>query len=358
MNKKILIITRTQSGMRLQDPEIIAKKYSVKMFVYSDHRRGNKWFHYLLVECQVIVWLLKNILRSDLIYVLFNDVHAFFPVILGRLTGKKVLIHMGGYDGAWVPSLNYGVFDNPLRKWIVLLNARFCHKLVPISQYLIHGSENHYGQRKVIAGLTRFISLPPEKYRVIHPATPIPAPESVERDLKNKENAMLLVAKIDGPKTYAIKSIGFYLDVAKAMGKYHFYLIGANEEVVRKIYNAELPQNLTLIPFIPLEQIKSYYRLAKVIFVPSVTEGGPLVILEGMAHGCIPIGTPQSAIPEMIGNTGKLLERMDIKEAVRAIEWAMQEGDGRAAYEKCRTNFSLQRREKELISLFEDMFHS
>ena len=240
---------------------------------------------------------------------------------------------------------------------LFLFNARFCHKLVPVAKCLIHGKNNPYDQRKIVEGLAHFLKLPAQKYQVIYPGTYIPEAAGIHNAINQKEDSVLLVAKIDSRQTYEIKAIGFYLDIAKKIGKYHFYLIGAKEQIIRKIYKERLPENLTLIPFLPLNQIYSYYLNAKVIFIPSITEGCPNVLLEGMAHGCVPIGSPRGAIPEVIGKTGKIINHMNVEEACQAIEWAIQKGNGRLAYKRCRQNFSFEVREQKLFALLDDMLN-
>lgn len=52
----------------------------------------------------------------------------------------------------------------------------------------------------------------------------------------------------------------------------------------------------------PLEELKAAYRKAHFVVLPSISEGWPKAIAEGMFFGCIPIATPVSCVPRMLGN--------------------------------------------------------
>ena len=51
-----------------------------------------------------------------------------------------------------------------------------------------------------------------------------------------------------------------------------------------------------------LEELKVAYQAAHFVILPSRSEGWPKAIAEGMFFGCIPIATPVSCVPWMLGN--------------------------------------------------------
>lgn len=51
----------------------------------------------------------------------------------------------------------------------------------------------------------------------------------------------------------------------------------------------------------PLEELKKAYQKAHFVILPSKSEGWPKAIAEGMFFGCIPIATPVSCVPWMLG---------------------------------------------------------
>ena len=51
-----------------------------------------------------------------------------------------------------------------------------------------------------------------------------------------------------------------------------------------------------------LEELKKAYEKAHFVILPSKSEGWPKALAEGMFYGCIPIATPVSCVPWMLGN--------------------------------------------------------
>ena len=51
----------------------------------------------------------------------------------------------------------------------------------------------------------------------------------------------------------------------------------------------------------PLEELKDAYKKAHFVILPSRSEGWPKAIAEGMFFGCIPIASPVSCVPWMLG---------------------------------------------------------
>ena len=65
----------------------------------------------------------------------------------------------------------------------------------------------------------------------------------------------------------------------------------------------------------PLEEVKEDYQNSHFVILPSRSEGWPKAIAEGMFYGCIPIATPVSCVPWMLGygNRGVLLHGINQK---------------------------------------------
>lgn len=52
----------------------------------------------------------------------------------------------------------------------------------------------------------------------------------------------------------------------------------------------------------PIEDLKLAYQKSHFVILPSKSEGWPKALAEGMFFGCIPIATPVSCVPWMLGN--------------------------------------------------------
>lgn len=73
------------------------------------------------------------------------------------------------------------------------------------------------------------------------------------------------------------------------------------------------------------EKVKKEYQQSDFVVLPSVSEGWPKAIAEGMFWGCVPIATKVSCVPFMLdyGNRGVLLE-MDLEKDIEQIEVLLQ----------------------------------
>ncbi|MBC8052886.1 MAG: glycosyltransferase family 4 protein [Sphingobacteriaceae bacterium] len=77
---------------------------------------------------------------------------------------------------------------------------------------------------------------------------------------------------------------------------FHFQMIGDFLS-----YRDQVKSNTSLIgPIYEREQLNSYYKAAHIILITSWREGFPMVILEGMCYGVVPISTAVGEIPSYI----------------------------------------------------------
>lgn len=87
---------------------------------------------------------------------------------------------------------------------------------------------------------------------------------------------------------------------------FHFYIIGDFIEI-KNSYNFP---NLTFLGEIKnQEEIASWYKKSHLLLITSSREGLPMVILEGMSHGVIPISTDVGEISELITTENGFLIR-------------------------------------------------
>ena len=82
----------------------------------------------------------------------------------------------------------------------------------------------------------------------------------------------------------------------------------------------------------PLEELKKAYQNAHFVILPSRSEGWPKAVAEGMFFGCIPIATPVSCVPWMLGygSLGILIKEQANGQRLKANgskeEWLVDSG--------------------------------
>ena len=135
-----------------------------------------------------------------------------------------------------------------------------------------------------------------------------------ELDLSKKENIVICVGRIDE----IIKNMIDFIKCWKVLyinnPDWEAYIIGDNytnnelsmlKEYVRreKIQNFHFTGNV--------DNVQDYYKKAKIIVLPSIVEGWPMVLNEAKAYGCVPCSYDSyEAVNEIIENTKQMIEAM------------------------------------------------
>src|SRR6185369_15343895 len=106
--------------------------------------------------------------------------------------------------------------------------------------------------------------------------------------------------------------------------KYELVLAGTRgwkyEEIFRSIGNSAYKENIHLPGFIDDEDKVSVYNLASIFVYPSLYEGFGFPPLEAMACGVPVISSHASSLPEIVGNSGILIDPYQPDELYRALE--------------------------------------
>jgi glycosyltransferase involved in cell wall biosynthesis len=80
-----------------------------------------------------------------------------------------------------------------------------------------------------------------------------------------------------------------------------------------------VPERVMFSGFVNDEDLPGLYSGATALAYPSVYEGFGLPVLEAMAAGCVPIAANSTALPEVVGDAGMLVDPADIEELAEAI---------------------------------------
>ena len=83
---------------------------------------------------------------------------------------------------------------------------------------------------------------------------------------------------------------------------------GDDKALVKAFCSSHPTLPVLVVPYLPTAQLPAYYRLLDVLVLPSVVDGLPNALLEGMACGCAIVSTPAGGIPDAIrhGENGLL----------------------------------------------------
>jgi glycosyltransferase involved in cell wall biosynthesis len=85
-------------------------------------------------------------------------------------------------------------------------------------------------------------------------------------------------------------------------------------------------------------------------------EGFGLAVAEAMLAGCVPVVMNVTAMPEVVGDAGVLIESQERAEVAGGIRRALELGPdaARRARERILTAFPMERRREGILGLVED----
>ncbi len=271
--------------------------------------------------------------------VVFACHSSFFYEILPHL-GEKVkridLIH--AFTG----------IDEPGHEKESLPFLKMLNKRVVITNYVKSQLQDLYKEK----GIDKNES---EKIQVIYNATNLPPfSENI------KEKITLLFVGRNSPEK-RIYLIGTMASRLKQMNyNFEMVLIGANLEMG---INFEDRTSCTFLGALSQDEITEWYQKAHAVLITSRREGFPMVFMEGMMFGCVPISTNVGGIPELIKNeeTGILIENSleedeliegFIKEIIHLLE-SKEKYDkiSSSCSEFAKQHFSMERFMKEYRNL-------
>ncbi len=345
-NRRLLFLSHATLPFVRQDEAILRKHFDLKPFYLKYYGTVPEA---LLNYAKVIFWLSKNIRQCDGLFLRFADIYGFFFSIFARLFKKKLFVAVGGFDVTWIPELKYGTYHNKRSRFFTRFTFQTACKLLPVCESLVQNRGKIFGLKINKQGIktlypeidSKKIVVIPNGYRNSH---------FKPDDQIKKADEVIMVASIKDHQTFKVKGADTFIHLAAASPEYNFTLVGADPEQVRQW--AELPANLTIVPYVPHDALVQYYQKAKVFTCLSLTEGMPNVLSEAMLCECVPVGFDISSIPEIIGDTGVVLDSMEMDHIKTGLLKAMSL-NGQRARERIVSHYPLEAREKKLTEIIE-----
>lgn len=325
MKKKILLIYTNYSSFVKTDFQILSEAAQVDKYQFKP-KTGFAGFTEILKQ---FFYLIFQGWKYDIFFIWFADYHSFLPVIFSRLLGKKSFVVIGGYDVARIPNLGYGVFNSKIRGFCAIQSMKRCKLNLTVSKYV---------DRKV-----RWIA-PKANTQLIYNCVNL----SDNNDVVTKENLILTVGLIDSEKTFLLKGIDIFIDVAKLLPAYKFIVVGGVKAVLEKCAG-KMPDNLEVIGRINHQELVNYYKKAKIYCQFSRSESFGVAIAEAMNFGCVPVVTSVGGMPEIVHNNGKIVKR-DNKIIAEKIALLMEKGVQYVPVEN-KKYFSYETRKNKLLQI-------
>lgn len=332
-NINILFVYSQKSSFVARDLDFLLKNFNVRELEFPIDKKLKT----LLQIPFKLVQLVKNTLWADLTFSWLADLHAFCAVLFSKISNKKSLVVIGGYEVAKVPELKYGALLNPGLAIVVKYIFKVANKILTVDEGLkVDAVKN------ISVNDNNIVTIPTGyDYNLFKP----------EGD---KENLILTVSTGSSWERARLKGLDTFVESAKYLPQFNFMLIGFRGLGAEKLKSIA-PINVQFIGPLPMESLTPYYQKAKVYCQFSVREGLPNVLCEAMLCECVPVGSDVPGIRAAIGDTGFYVPIGEPKKCADAIQKALLSDKGKKARERIKTVFPLQRREAELTQIIYEL---
>jgi glycosyltransferase involved in cell wall biosynthesis len=139
----------------------------------------------------------------------------------------------------------------------------------------------------------------------------------------------------------------------------HLYVIGGLV-VDSETLPSEAPANVTFLGWLPRQEVGAYYSTADAIVMPSRWEGLSLTAIEAMSRATPVVASNHSSFSEIVisGKTGIIVPELTsdaFTKSIADLDKKQLKIWGDAARERQQEIFSLERQNRELVDLYDDL---
>lgn len=327
---KILFIGQLDLVFVKNDLEMLQKHYNVKTLDFIVTRND------LRGTLKTIIKMLYGVLWSDLTFSWFAGYHAYWAVRLSKLFRKKSIVVVGGYEVAKVPEIGYGAMSNPKSTYIVEYTLDNADKILAVSKF------NEYEILKYTTS---------NNVELIYNGVDC----NKFKPSGEKEDLIITIGR-SIKSTYKLKGIDTFVKASLAFPDIRFIVIGTHDEEtyskLKKINHAvEFAGELSQ------EDVLMYLQKAKVYCQLSLRESFGMALAESMCCECVPVVTNNSALPEVVGNTGFYVPYDHPEVTSKAIKEALKSDKGIEARSRIMNLFTQEKREKHLKNVIENLLY-
>jgi len=326
---KILLVCNNISTFIQNDLNILEKYYEVKLVDFN-----KKTLLYLLKS---IVKLFKGVLWSDITYSWFANIHALLAVLLSKLFRRKSIVVAGGYDTANEPEIKYGMFLNPIFKRIAKNTFKYSNIVIPFSINADNELIKNYNFKKV--KIVVYCGVNINKFY----------PKGC------KDNKLVITVGNVNYGNLSRKGLLNFVKSARYLPEIIFLLIGKHSDDSILYLKSIATSNVKFTGFATSNDLIKYMQKAKVYVQLSYHEGFGLSLAEAMLCECVPVVSKKGALPEVVGDTGFYVEELTPEETAEKIKLALNSDLGKMSRERIISNFSLEKRENQLIKIISEL---
>jgi glycosyltransferase involved in cell wall biosynthesis len=325
VSRRILFVHNSKASFVAIDRAILAERYEIED-LYQPGRVPHPGR------------ILRGLARADLVFGWWASWHTFFPFTLAALLRKPSVLIVGGFDTANMPEIGFGYQIGGLRRHASRWIMRRARRLV---------TNSHYS----LGEIQRNTPIGPERVTVIHHGVP----DDFGEPIGDKEREALTVGAVNAG-TLVQKGQLPFVGAARELPDVRFTLAGKwLDDSVERLRDVA-GENVELTGWLSQEELEAAYRRAAVYVQASRHEGFGLAVAEAMLAGCVPVVSNVTAMPEVVGDAGVLIESQSPGELADGIRRALELGPDAARRARARilTSFPMERRRDGILRVVDE----
>ena len=324
---KILLAYPTRSSFIARDIKILASKH-----VVSEHS------YYSLAPANLLRGI-RAVAKADVLFLWFASMRSVPLVLAAVLLRKPILTAVGGYEAANCPDISYG-------------NARFRSQklltrwILARSRIILAGS--YSSQSEIITNL----GIAPERLTLVRYGFD----DNAANSAANKADSVLTIGFVS-EITWHRKGVFEFVRCAEQLPELQFIHVGSATINVEKRWGRTLPSNLVFKGRLSDEELAAAMATAKVYLQLSRHEAFGCSVAESMLFRCIPIVSNRFSLPEVVGDSGVIVDPDNLEAAAAAIKFAIEAPPamGQAARDQILSTFPMKLRAAKILAAIDEL---
>jgi glycosyltransferase involved in cell wall biosynthesis len=322
-----------------KDLSFFEKEYTVTTSLF--HVK-NKAFLPIYLLFNIVLFPFKSF-GKKLVIAQFGGYHTVAPAIWSKILNKKFVIVLGGYDCVSFPQIGYGAFANKWMRKAVILSYKRADLLLPVHDSLIFSEYKYTSEFPSTQGIKAFVPNLKTPFTTIfngYDSSKWPANLALKKPL----TAITIAAGIEENRRSVLKGIDLVLELALAHPEMQFVIVGGS------LVNT--PINVVVQPQLPQSELLKLLQQSQFYLQLSISEGFPNALCEAMLCGCIPIVSNVASMPEIIGDSGAVLNHKNRAELSAILEKIQSENQTelqQKAIDRIKTLYTESNRQNQLL---------
>jgi hypothetical protein len=278
------------------------------------------------------------------------------PGILNQFLGTKNVLILGGTDCVKFGSIDYGNFNRNLLGRATAYSMRHASLLLPVHDSLIEYDYSYNFEDGPKQGYQAHVKNRIETpVKVIYNGYDASKWNRIEKDF-NKFSFITIAGDLSTRFGAQLKGIDLIMKTALLLPEAQFYIVGGE-----RLPNKTFAPNIHYLGNYPNNELVTLLNDKPYYLQLSMSEGFPNALCEAILNGCLPIVSNVGAMPFIVQDKRLIVHERTEKEVYNTLSAIMQIPDSmkkelqESLFERIRTTFTLEYREKELVQAIENL---